>query len=321
MLILLAFAPAGEAQRMSYALGSDAAGAGAYLAARSRIADGEAHRIVRRQDLWLVPGSVGRDSGLFLLDTGAPGLILHREARRDGHADRLAGATGALSATHLAIDKLQVANLEQRDVPAIGIDLSAARALLGEDLIGIIGYGQLRAAEARLDFRQRTIRFRESEGLRRHSIDPSPAFPAAKHARVYAFDFQAHLPTVRIGVGDGAYALAFDTGSEVNVFDAALLPQLNESLRGRPSYKDVSGVDAHVERAPYALVRLALLEDDHYSNRPFAFLDLGGLRQNLPALDGILGVDFWGADGLVIDYANRQITTLHRQKKAGRPIK
>ena len=294
------------AQRLSYAVGAEGS---VMTAARSEIAADVSHPIVRRGDLWLVPGVVGPDTGLLLLDTGAPGLILHRASARDAHADRLAGATGGVSATRFVIAEIEVANLRQRDVPAIGIDLTAARAVLGADLLGIIGYGQLHAAEALLDFRGRTIRFRESV----RAPTPTSTGPrSGDRGRVYGIDFEAHFPTVHIDVGEGAYLLAFDTGSEVNVFDAALLPQLNESLRGRPSYKDVSGVDAHVERAPYALVRLALLEDDHYSNRPFAFLDLEGLRQNLPALDGVLGVDFWDADGLVIDYGNRRITALHR---------
>ena len=286
------------AQSVSYVVGAGAVDARAMKAGATHTDADLAHRVIRRSGLWLVAGTAGRDTGVFLLDTGAPGLLLHRAPSPQAIAtERLEGATGQVLATRFEVPSLEVANLRQTSVPAIGIDLTAARELLGEDLIGIIGYAQLADQRVQLDFRHRTIRFGESP-------------PTTAEGRVYEFDFQAHLPTVRIGVGERAYDLAFDTGSEVNVFDDALLPELNESLRGRPSYKDVSGVDANVERAPYALVRLALLEDDHYSNRPFAFLDLDGLRQNLPALDGVLGVDFWGVDALVIDYPNRRITTV-----------
>ena len=278
------------------------------LARETSVVDGEEHGLVHRQGLYFIRGVADRDTGLFLLDTGAPGLILHRAAAAAPGVQQAAieGATGTVAAYRLYVSEFSIANLLQRSVPAIGIDLTAARKLLGEDLIGIIGYGQLHDASAHVDFRRRTIRFGESRTSREHN----PAEAAGQ--RVYDFAFQAHLPTVRIGVGDDAYNLAFDTGSEVNVFDESILPELGESIRGRPSFKDVSGVDAHVERAPYALVRLALLDEDRYSNRPFAFLDLEGFRQNLPELDGILGVGFWGADAIVIDYPAREITTYAR---------
>ena len=254
--------------------------------------------LVRRHDLYFVYGYADRDTGYFLLDTGAPGLLLHTESLAHDRDVALAGTTGEVSARTATVAELAVANLRQRGVSALRLDLSALREAVGTDVVGVIGHAQLAEAATEINFRDRSIDFSASE-----------SGAAATTGTEYDFVLDGHLPTLPVSMGDAELRLAFDTGSEVNVLDHHILPQLREDLRGRPAEKHVSGVDARVARVPYALVRLTLLGDDQYRDRAFAFLPWGGFRQNLPQLDGLLGADFWGAERVTLDYPNRVIRT------------
>ena len=296
------------AQRLAYVASAGEAAVG-FAAARTSYEQAGAQALIRRHDLYFVRGSADGATGLFLLDTGAPGLLLHGESASTAAAVTLRGATGEVIAQRAEVRELAVANLRQSHVQALRLDLSAMRALVGEDVLGVIGFAQLAPGATTVDFGAETISFGES---------PLEAVPEDL-GTTYGFELHGHLPTLSVMMGEAHLRLGFDSGSEVNVLDRSVLPTLSEGLRGRPAHKEVSGVDAGVIRAPYALVRLTLLDDDPYRDRAFAFLPWGGFRQNLPRLDGLLGADFWGAERITLDYGNRQIRTYVAPDESGPP--
>ena len=283
-----------RAQDLSFAA---AAGAGAMGVAETSLVPGtDPAELVRKAGVLMVRGRVDGAAGWLVLDTGAPGLIVHDGGDASHESTgTLSGVSGVGAYAKTEVATLELGALRQRGVEALAVNLTHLRLATGLDVIGVVGYAQLAAAPVRIDLPGARFIVGEDVGY----TDVESRIPLR---------LIGHVPSVRARVGDRALQLGFDTGSGVNVLDDDLLPALREHLRGRTATRTLAGITDDPIEVPCGLVRLSLVAEDEYRDRAFLFAPLDHLAAALPGLDGLLTPGFLGAVDFTLDYGRGAVT-------------
>ncbi len=262
--------------------------------------DFQTANLIRKGGLLLVEGQLDDTrEGWFILDTGSPGLLINDSSIDVSTSDgSIGGATGQTPFQARQIDKLQVAGLIQTEVSALALDLSFAEAHLNEEILGVIGFAQLKDFPVHVSPSQNKLGFGES---RMSSTQKN-------ELTKYDFTLSGHLPILEANVGGQLLDFVFDTGSGVNVIDHSYFKKLEEHIRGRPATRTLAGIDNNPTEVPCALVRLTLLEEEAYTDRPFLFANLSDVQSEAPNVAGLLGPAFWKSQSFTIDYQRNQLT-------------
>ena len=256
-------------------------------------------KLIRKGGLLLVEGKLDNsEKGWFILDTGSPGLLINDPSITSLTSDgSIGGATGQTPFQTTQVGRLQVAGLIQTKVSALALDLSFAEAHLNEEILGVIGFAQLKDFPVNVSLSQNELGFGESR------ISSTGVDDIAK----YDFTMSGHLPILEANVGGQWLDFVFDTGSGVNVIDQSYFKTLEDHIRGRPATRTLAGIDNNPTQVPCALVRLTLLEEETYTDRPFLFANLSDVQAEAPNVAGLLGPAFWKSQSFTIDYQHNQL--------------
>ncbi|AMR27597.1 hypothetical protein A0257_11145 [Hymenobacter psoromatis] len=258
--------------------------------------------------LILVDAEIDGRRGAFLLDSGAPTLVLNQRefpapapeappaaSSGQGVNGRMAGASYHVTQSF----NWQGISFQNKEVPTL--DLASLEGRLGSaPLLGIIGYNVFSQYALTLDYRGGLVQ------LRQPGTD-APAAPAPL-MRV-PFTLAGHLPVVALTVAGQTFAVGVDCGAQTNLLDqqyaAALAPQLSQ-----PATSRVSGADAAsrpVVSGELRAVRLAGPLVFHHQQTVFA--DISHLNQNprRARLQGLVGYPLLSQYRTTIDYVNKQL--------------
>ena len=260
--------------------------------------------------LLVVEAEVDGRRGNFLLDTGAPALVLNkREFAPPGAETTLAaaGSTGvngkmAGMSYHL-VQKFdwQGISFQQKEVPTL--DLSSLERKLGNlPLLGLIGYNVLSQYAVTLDYRAGLVRLRQ----------PSPATAdqgAAPALMRVPFTLSGHLPLVALTVGGQTFQVGVDCGAQANLLDQQYQAGLARELR-KTSTAQLSGADA--ARRTVATARLPAMRLAGplvFRKQATVFADMAHLNQNpnRAPLQGLVGYPLLSQYRTTIDYVNKEL--------------
>lgn len=260
-----------------------------------------------RNGLLLVEAEVDGRRGTFLLDTGAPALVLNkREFAAPATETTLAaaGSTGvngrmAGMSYHLAQHfDWQGIGFQQKEVPTLDLT-SLEQKLGGLTLLGLIGYNVLSQYAVTLDYRAGQVLLRKP--------DPAAAPPAAL-MRV-PFTMSGHLPVVALAVGGQTFQVGVDCGAQANLLDQQYQPGLARELR-RASTAQLSGADAAARAVTTArLPEVRLAGPLVFRKQATVFADMAHLNQNpsRAPLQGLVGYPLLSQYRPTIDYVNKQL--------------
>ncbi len=241
----------------------------------------------------LVQAVMNADTGLFIVDTGAPSLIVNRTPQPAGEG-KAYSISNSFAAEPVVVDRLQLPGYQGRQLDAYAVDLSHLEKAVGKPILGMIGHSILRDFCIFIDFAE--SRF----FLRRQTQWPA----AAGHQLLLSIE--QDLPIVEGVIGGERVRFIVDLGTRDNILDtrletsAAFLPTGTARLQGLDQAKELvtTGEIDQLQLGPLTLPAA-----------PFLLANLQQL-QTVTGLqiDGILGYSFFRNYRLVIDYPN---STLH----------
>ncbi|TFZ67139.1 hypothetical protein E4631_09315 [Hymenobacter sp. UV11] len=259
--------------------------------------------------LILVEAEVDGRRGAFLLDSGAPALVLNQRefpapateappaaSSGQGVNGRLAGASYHLTQSF----NWQGISFTNKEVPTL--DLASLEGRLGAaPLLGIIGYNVFSQYALTLDYRGGRV-------LLRQPAADAPAAPAPL-LRV-PFTLSGHLPVVALTVAGQTFEVAVDCGAQTNLLDqqyaATLAPQLRQ-----PATSRVSGADAASRTVASGELRAVRLAGGPlvFRHQETVFADISHLNQNprRAHLQGLVGYPLLIQYRTTIDYVNKQL--------------
>ncbi|MBK9016684.1 MAG: hypothetical protein IPM82_22850 [Saprospiraceae bacterium] len=247
----------------------------------------------------VVRASVNGNMGNFILDTGAPGIVLDAqngafEAVRKGGA-----ISGGLDLGEVEVKNFQLGIIKKAKTQGNVLDVHHLEIACGMDIMGLVGYDVFRNYELVFDFPNKKIQaFRSGQAHPGQQLAPTITIP---------FTLCGHVPVVVAKIGGKRAFLGLDSGAEVNLLDKKYFDKIGAGCSNvKPEL--LTGLDNVPQDVISADVRETMLRREALPKMRYVFTDFSRLRKNFDMpIDGLLGVPFFKDKIVSIDYARKKI--------------
>lgn len=240
---------------------------------------------------------VNGKQGNFILDTGAPTLLLNNRGNTTGHPAPVGlAAGGTVSLENQRVESFEMGGHSLGKRWALAMDLRSMEDRTGQTIDGFVGHEILRRGELRINFPNR--KFRLLKSTRR------PKYEGRTPVTVLRFEFIDHLPVITLRIGKQKLRFAIDTGAGANLVDK----RFHDVFVPTGDEMNIQGLDGGNE--DYDMVRIPELRlaGDKVEETRFVAMDLSHLQSpGQPPIAGILGSVFLADRVVGIDYRRRKI--------------
>ncbi|MBA4138716.1 MAG: hypothetical protein C0518_15530 [Opitutus sp.] len=253
-------------------------------------------------NLILVEAEVDGRKGLFFFDSGAPRLGLNSARWPERTAATTpgmtnAGATGTHTGRQTTVAKFSLGHVVQENVTAGFLDLSHLERATGREVLGLIGYENIRDQLVCFDYAAKQVKLLPSIALG-HLPAPVASIP---------FTMERHVPIFAALLSDGtSLKLGLDCGAGGGMLDANLREQLKPLLRADGA-QPVAGAGGTTSGGMERFRGELKLADTVFKDVAFMFMPMGHFRAQGATFDGVVGYHLLSARPSAIDYANSRL--------------
>ena len=240
-------------------------------------------------NLILVDAKLNGQKASFLLDSGAPVLILNAKADT-GHisASGAMGAGGKISGIDIKSDNnFNWAGISIKNQDLMSMDLSHLEIELDVKISGLIGYEVIKNYDLLFDYKKKILTL-----IRTDYLDQYLAEDLAGHKLSYCpFEMEAHIPVFKAEIGGKIYAFGLDSGAELNLISDGLYPVLMNQFNEK-KVQELSGADQNVVTVKSGSIKKTYLAKEKYKNMNTVFSDISHLNAGYGLkLDGLMGYE------------------------------
>ena len=255
--------------------------------------------------LVLVEGMLEGQRGYFIVDTGAPGLVVNRPPAdsveiRQGHS-----LWQPLSIGEVVLQELQWGPELLSDVPALSLDLKHLEAYSEETILGLLGYQLLRDYLVFIDYRKEEAYWVKNQN--------GTVLNPKGRAFTCGFELLDHLPVITLTVDSIQLRFVIDTGSSVNLISDQAAMRITETggLTGNGPITLLEGLERSSELLPTLIIPRLLLGEIVQRDQAFNVTNLQPVSEFVGSrIDGILGYHFLKDRRLILDYHQQKLTIL-----------
>jgi hypothetical protein len=247
----------------------------------------------------VVQASVNGETGNFILDTGAPGIVL--DAKNEAFVANCKGGSvnGTLNVGQVLVNDFQLGIIHEEKTQGNLLDVHHLELACGMDIMGLIGYEVLKGYEVVFDFPNHKIQAFKSGTTRASKQKPTLALP---------FMLCGHVPVIVGRVGGKRVFLGLDSGAGVNVLDRKFFKKIKAANRSNIKQELLTGLENMPNQVMAADVNETKLRSTSLPPMRYVFTDLGGLRDNFGVtIDGLLGIPFFKDKVVSIDYGQKKV--------------
>lgn len=251
------------------------------------------------QGILFVEARLNGQEGTFILDTGAPTLIVNGKYSGSGDQAMLT-VTEACQAREVTFDRFSWAGMELSGVEALMMDLSHLEKTYQRDLLGVIGYQMFADREILIDTRKKEI-------FIFHDDQPTTA-SFGTPLRVIPFSLQHHIPVIRVQVGNSTLKLGFDSGCSINLIEKSAFEALPDFTYEAFSERNLQGFSPRSQRAEVILLDHLRIADLDVGEMEFLVADFSHLKEADVHIQGLLGFPFIQNSAFSINFRRMEIT-------------
>lgn len=253
--------------------------------------------------IWL-EGIVDSKQGFFILDTGAPTLILNNRGDKLGRSrSATAGGRGVGGEVEMRphrVKSFQLGGVEQGAQPAYQIDLREVESHAGREIHGLIGYEQFNDYELLIDYPARLMELYPNGKNELHT--------SQRPLQSFKFSRYTHLPLLSLRQGKKRLLFVLDTGAGASLLHQEAAESLDIAPESLSEATYLVGVDGNRQSAPIVSVPYLQLGTEDLADFPLVLTDLSRLSQvEGLAIDGVLGTDFLKTHRISIDYKRQRL--------------
>lgn len=257
------------------------------------------------QNLIFLQGELNGEKTVFLLDSGAPLLVLNSKYEASENTIILSqsagvgGSIGGVGTTR--VQSFSWAGGSYADLDVITMDLSHLEETMGRSFAGLISMAELEPFETHINYKKKTLKLYRLDEQGNHSHK----LPKAKS--VIPFRQEAHIPVIEARIGSFKLNLGLDTGAQSNLLDLAYYNDLLP-LISKVQADTVLGADARSMEVNTGLIKKTRVASKNYGKMRYAFSDLNILNEayNL-SLNGLLGHPFLSKQPFSLNYRKREL--------------
>ena len=252
--------------------------------------------------LMFVEAAIGSDKDSFILDTGAPTLVMNSaKINSDKPLRRAVGLSGTMKIQTMKVKDFSLNTIKKKKIEVMAADISHLERVKGRKIKGLIGYEALKDHEMVIDYETQKLTFLEEGDVRK--VDGM--IPIEQ----YKLKIRQHLAVVKVKIGKKNYLFGVDTGAEVNVIDIDLYKKLKKHCQGDKTEKYLQGVDKGKTRAIATKIKKTQLKGTAFKDMDYVFADISFLNRGYALqLDGILGYPFLKQAKFSINYKTKRLS-------------
>lgn len=251
----------------------------------------------------LVHATIDENEHTFILDSGAPGLILNNFSKK-GTPSVISGLQGEMKAYDVLLNHFKWAGIHYVNVDGVSTDLSHLENLTNRKISGLIGYDLLKHYEVSVDYSTQKIQmhYKKEQIVDNHVL---AVFPLA---------FWHHLPVIKVKIADKICRFGLDTGAEMNVVDEKILADINSEISGQQSDKHVYGLGHTSTSSKRVTINETRYKCFNFRAMEYIVADLSNLNMGETdfKLDGILGYPFLSSCHFAIDFENNVLKMMKK---------
>lgn len=269
----------------------------------------------RVQNLFMIEAEVDGRRGNYILDTGAPGLVLNSTYFSGGkllEAAAAYGVTGGGAAVYrYRADSIRLDQLIYRDLQADLADLSHIENARGVQVYGLLGTGLFRHFEMEVDMGNNML------VLYRIDKEGEPLLPDSTRGQpelVCPLDVTSGLYFVTGQVGKKKLTFVLDTGAEINVLSNMVNNQVLSqfSLSARTQLKGSGAQSRQVLTGQLNTLTFGPID---FAGMTFILTDLSQLETAYDThLDGMLGYGFM-SQGVIRMNPKKKLFSMYMYKE------
>lgn len=249
----------------------------------------------------VVQAELNGERGNFIIDTGAPGIVINTKSKE--HVSKKVsggGIAGHIELTEITIDDFLWENIQLENITGLALDISHLEKAADRQIAGLIGFEILEKFELFFDFESKTIRIFSSKKSELHkSNKPTECIP---------FEMQGHIPVIVVKIENQTFRMGIDTGAESNLIDKKLLKKLNIENLINPRVEELRGLDGQIQRQLAAEIKNTRTRNNTFKNMKYLTSDFSKINENYGlSLDGLLGAPFLNSAKISINYQKRKI--------------
>lgn len=251
------------------------------------------------EGMMLVQAVTNNKIGNFIIDTGSPVLVINSQSDK-GFKVKAKGISNTLESREILINQFSWSGIQKKGITAYTLDISHLEAASGKKIAGIIGFDILKDYEMVIDYPNQKLELLPiKKRKKKQTGSPIATIP---------FDMQAHLPVIKIKIGDKKMRLALDTGSEVNVLHDGLRNKISDDLITTSFKEEIQGVDKIIKVVEAVRIQSTEIKKLPFDNMKYVFTDLSHLKteSNL-YIDGILGYPLLKNGKFSINYREQKL--------------
>ncbi len=264
----------------------------------------------RAGNLILIDGKVDGQSGTFILDTGAPGLVLNSTYFRETQPAQGGlgqGITGARMERHTKhVDNFSFADLVFEDIKADVLNLGHLENTRKIKILGLIGTAFIRDYEVVIDINQQSLRMYR---VNRKGEYFAPCPEKTKFTIHHDIKFINDVIITKIPVGGKNVNFCIDTGAEHNVLDFNNHKKVMKTI-SITSRRKLKGANSKTIEVLYGVMNEFSIAGQRFPLMQVVLLDLSSMRSGYDVfIKGMLGYDFF-KQGIVRINTRKQIMSI-----------
>lgn len=271
-------------------------------------------RFLRAGNLILLKAKADTTEGYFILDTGAPYLILNMTYFRDypsisfsedGEQGGITGSVTAYAPTKL--EKFSLGPFHYHNIHADRINLGHIESVKGVKILGLLGLQLFKKFEMIIDYETNTIYLHLISKKEAKTYKNEMLKDATSHY-VLPFVIQEHKMMVKATFGTKSLTFIIDTGAESNVIDSRLPNSILEAITVSRRVTLRGNGGARVD-ALYGDISDLKIGDIPLGKLPVLVTNLEKMcsAYNTNCLDGMFGFDFLSQHKIGFNFVNRKM--------------
>ena len=263
--------------------------------------------IKRAGSLIIVEAQVDTIVGNFVLDTGAPGLVLNETYFRDyRHFDdtQSGGINGEAYAYNTVVDNLSILDLHYNHLTASVTNLAAIENSKGIKVLGLLGTRLFARLAITIDLFHNVLYIHK---LNSNGEILAGERPFTKPDMITPFKLLSDVIFIKGTIADYSMWFAFDTGAECNLLDEGNFKKVAKQMRVLHQ-STLLGIGHARYQNTFAVFDKMVIGNYVFTNNHVLITrleEMGKAYNN--SMDAVLGHDFFSRGIFTINFAKKEL--------------
>ncbi|RKE94805.1 retroviral-like aspartic protease family protein [Ichthyenterobacterium magnum] len=243
----------------------------------------------------------------FLLDTGAPQVILNSKHFKDNVNSQASGVKGAggnvSNIGSMKIENINFGGIQMNDTELLTMDLSHLEDNFKMKVHGLIGFSMIKDYDLLFKYEENILTLIQPSYFEIYRKDNL----LNNEFKRVSFELTTHIPVVDVVINNTTYALGIDSGAEANLIDVKHFEVLKKHLKKRHADK-LSGADKNVQKVEKGEIKRFYIGSKKYKKLNTIFSDISHLNEGYNLnIDGLLGYEILSKQKTLLSYKRREL--------------